>query len=223
MSLGDFYQLVEKYVIKNVVERFDSTYYQISILNIYNSDYEFLEEYAHHTNIGFGNDIKDFSKKVLEYEQSLNNKKFDIINCRFSLRYFFDDRDILNTFLDFVSKHLNNMGYFVGFILDAESVGMHLMSRPKIESDPFMLEYLTMNADNNLIDTIKVNDEIIKLKTLKELEVKFLPHGLYYVDSIPFRDIYEIYANTLRMNKTNRFFGLLNLVFIFQKSTQTIF
>ena len=71
----------------------------------------------------YGNIDRDkVFNKYLNKHYGIAKKKFNIISSQFSIHYFFENKEKLDSFINNVSENLKPGGYFIGTCLDGEKV-----------------------------------------------------------------------------------------------------
>lgn len=173
-----------------------------------------------------------------------DNNGFDTVSCQFSIHYFFENEEKLDTVLNNVSQSLRIGGKFIGTCLDGYKVFNLLnnkmeVSKMNTETDKVLWkitklynENLTNFANNSegLGLPIDVYFESIGMTT-KEYLVNFeylvekcKQHGLKLVKIVSFDTIFKElmdsklkYGEALSMNKDLKEYSFLNQYFVFQK------
>ena len=101
-----------------------------------------LNEY--YLNVLYGNTTKEtINNSKLKRFYGIANSKFDVISCQFSIHYFFEKIENLNTFLENIRDNLKEGGKFIGTCMDGKKI---------------------FNLLNNNIELSKSkNDEVLKI------------------------------------------------------------
>lgn len=218
MSLGIFYEETEKRIINDLVLYLirDKPIDEIKILNVYVSKDKKISEHATITNISIGEDIKDFINEIPVYVESLKKYKYDIVNCRFSLRKFMSDIITLTKFIEFVSSVMEINGYFMGFLLDMKRLNSIFAEMTHIQRGPYKIEYGNYDSNLNRYNII-INDEQITILNSELLESICRDVGLYHVDNIILESLYKNSINDVILNVYEKQFGFMNYVFLYKK------
>jgi hypothetical protein len=188
--------------------------YEINILNIYLSKEKHYIEHPTLTDIGIGADIHDFIKNIPTYIDSLHGGKFDIVNCRFSLRHFMADVVVLSSFVEFVSNVLNPRGYFIGFLLDMRKVNSIFAETPLIINGPYKIEYGSYDNYQSQYNLF-INNEHVTVINPALLESICKDNEMYHIDNIILESLYENSLNNITLNTYEKQFGFLNYVFLY--------
>lgn len=69
-----------------------------------------------------GNAGLDFNNKLklIKYFENNGKYNFNIVSCQFSIHYFFESKNTINSFIKNVSENLTPGGYFIGTALDGK-------------------------------------------------------------------------------------------------------
>lgn len=249
MGLGDFFQRVEKLMISNMflfqhnkwgitrdfivhdrrnfVPRITHNMptfgiEQFKVLNIFVADQQYVREVLPNIfNMCIGDNIDRFIQNINDYIVALNHQHFNIINCRFSLKYFLVNIDTLMTFLRFVSDRLIENGIFMGFMLDTDKINGIFTEQSSLESGSYKLEMSREYGDDSLFNTVYVNDEICFVMSRINFNAVCSRVGLKNIKYIDMKQLYKEYFHNIELSKSDKKFGFLNTVFIFKK-TQAI-
>ena len=121
MGLTSFYKYVDDKILSTLSNKYNHTY---NILICFVDGNEHYSKKDNITRIDIGNS-KYFKDNIMK----LNNKleKYDIINIRFSLEYFFKNNIDLKLFIEFINEHLNKDGYLVFYIMSENKVNSYFM------------------------------------------------------------------------------------------------
>ena len=239
MSLGNFYKNVEKLVMTDLITYHNrkNNLNKVNILNLYYSKKNRLVEkpfamsclndrnvssnlcYVTLVDLSIDDDPKSFFKNIGEYQRSLDGKTFDIVNCRFSIKNFMSSIRELLIFIKFVSDVMNDKGIFIGFLLDLNKINGIFSEIPSMYAGPYGIEYTTQNdlSDNLSSMMLLINGEkmnIIDFSTLEEMCKKC---NLYHLDNIVLESLYNNSLNNMELSKSEKQFGFLSFMFIFQK------
>lgn len=239
MSLGEFYKQVEKIIINDLVAYFINVQTEfgghdanIKILNMYLSDEKHINEFPNVYNMGIGNDPNMFLKTITSYRQSLRYQKFDIINCRFSMKSFANSIKYLLAFIEFIADTLKPNGIFMGFSMDINKLNSVFAEKSVMRSGPYKLEYVSMtpmtetgwNVASDEISNynlttypIIVNDETVNIIDFATLQTICLQYGLVHLENIILESLFNNSLNHIPLKEYEKQFGFLNYVFLFQK------
>jgi hypothetical protein len=245
MGLGDFYKQVEKIIINDIILHLIKSKGtdNVTILNLYTSQYKHVDELTNICNMGIGNDPLEFVKNVSSYRQSLKSRKFDIVNCRFSARSFMSSIRELLGFTGFIADALKPGGILMGFLLDINKLNGIFSETTSLSNGPYRIEYTSSTP--NYVDVaynskryshdkyptdnrprtfneyisyqVVVNDDIVNIvnfTTLKSLCGQF---GLIHVDNIILESLYNNSLSHISLADYEKQFGFLNYAFLFQK------
>lgn len=230
MGLGDFFQRVEKFMISDIFlfqhNKWDIPHKtimvktnQIKVLNIFVADQQYVREVLPNIfNMCIGDNVDRFIQNINDYIVSLNHQHFNIINCRFSLKYFLTNIDTLMIFLRFVSDRLVENGIFMGFMLDTDKINGVFAEQSLLESGPYKLEMSREYGDELLFNTVYVNNEICFVISRTNFNTVCSRVGLKNVKYIDMKQLYKEYLHNIELSKNDKKFGFLNTVFIFKKS-----
>jgi hypothetical protein len=234
MGLGEFFQRVEKFMISNMflfqhdrrnkvshVMRYTSMIKteQFKILNIFVAEQQYVREVLPNIfNMCIGDNVDRFIQNINDYVVTLNHQYFNIINCRFSLKYFLINIDTLITFLRFVSDRLVENGIFMGFMLDTDKINGIFTEQSLLENGPYKLELSREYSDESLFNTVYVNDEICFVISRHNFNAVCSRIGLKNIKYIDMKRLYKEYFYDIELSKSDKKFGFLNTIFIFKKS-----
>ena len=236
MSLGKFYNKLEKNMISDLFIFFqDGQSYLIPedkkdkmtvmntsstfrILNIFISQQSYIKEVLPNVyNLSIGENIDAFIRDLDNYKISLNQQQFNIINCRFSIKYFFGSIGKLNIFLKFIYNRLTPGGLFVGFMLDADKINGIFTEQPSLRSGPYSLEMSRDYESMSFFSTVLVNDEICFLINKQDLIKICYVVGLKYITYVNIETIYNDNFTNINLSSHEKKFGFLNTIYIFQR------
>ena len=127
-------------------------------------------------------------------------------------------RDLL-IFVKFISDILNDGGLFIGFLLDLNKLNGIFSEKSSIYSGTYGIEYASQNdiSDNMSSMILLINGEkmnIIDFSTLEDICEKC---DLYHMDNIILESLYYNSLSDIKLTSSEKQFGFLNFVFIFQK------
>ena len=239
MSLGNFYKNAEKLVMTDLItyHHKNNKMNKLNVLNIYFSNKRHISEkpivmncfndrllmdklcYIMLVDLSIDEDPKTFFKNIGEYQKSLNGKTFDIVNCRFSIKNFMTSIRELLIFVKFISDILNDKGLFTGFLLDLNKLNGIFSEKSSIHSGTYGIEYASQNdiSDNTSSMLLLINGEkmnIVDFSTLDDICEKC---DLYHLDNIILESLYYNSLSEIKLTTSEKQFGFLNFVFIFQK------
>lgn len=103
------------------------------------------------------------TKNMENITNHLKGKKFDIINCQFTIHYYLSDNISWNNFIKNISNHLSDHGYILITCFDGKLISSALKTKNKIT-----ISY-TDNSGNKITfaDIVKIYDETeIKNKSI---------------------------------------------------------
>lgn len=222
MSLGIFYNEVDQYIINDIQTHIGHI---PNVLYLYTSEKKKISVGAYFIKLGIGNDIHHFLKHITEYESSLFNKRFDIINIRFSIRHFFNNPDNVNQFIGFITRHLKGGGFMIGYALSNDKLNVLFMENDEVFGGPYYLKLLpslmseSPRPYGNAIQLSRYNpNDVSYMVNLEELVKICFQNGLFYIGTIDFEKIYTNYTPNIKLQHFERTFGFLNYIFIFQYS-----
>jgi hypothetical protein len=121
MGLTSFYKYIDNKILSLLSNKYNNKY---NILICFVDGNEHYSKKDNITRIDIGNSTY-FKDNIMK----LNNKleKYDIINIRFSLEYFFKNSKDLKLFIEFINEHLNKDGYLVFYIMSEKKVNSYFM------------------------------------------------------------------------------------------------
>lgn len=216
MSLIDFYQRAEKYIITDIIHTYRMDNFRI--LNIFDSKYPYLVETLPSIyNLGIGDNAERFLQDKEMYIKSLYGKQFDIINCRFSLKYFLINLDVLLDYLQFITDRLKVDGIFTGFMLDTEKLDTIFSKTPKLERGNYSIEISREYNDENTIKMVFVNDEICFVIDKSKFNLICSRFGLRNLIYTGMDEIYSKQFSKIKLSSAEKKFGMLNTSFMFKK------
>lgn len=159
--------------------------------------------------------MSDTNEKLIKTH--LTGKKYDIINCQFSLHYYLSDNLSWDNFCTNINDHLKDNGYFLITCFDGQLIHDKLNNRQKLSASytnnngtkDIFFEIVKMYEDKNIADGIGIgidfyNSLISKSGTyIKEYLVfpDFLEKslkekcGLELVESDSFFNLFTLYKN----------------------------
>lgn len=218
MSLGIFYNQTEKRIINDLVSHVSKSkpICEIKILNIYISKEKHYSEKTFVTDIGIGDNISDFIKNIQSYNETIGGEKFDIVNCRFSMRHFMSDVIVLSSFVEFVSSVLNSQGYFIGFLLDMKRINSIFADLTFIENGPYKIEFGNYDYYQSQYN-ISINNDNITMINPTLLESTCEDNELYHIDDIILESLHENSLNYILLSDIEKQFGFLNYMFLYKK------
>jgi len=213
--------------------------------NIIDGSAGFDDLNQYYLNIIWGN----ISNKTIQSSSKLNNfydlgnidkgYGFDSASCNFAIHYFFQSVEILDTFLNNVSKSLKTGGKFFGCCLDGSLVFDKLSTNSIVEGK--MKETLwritkkyntdTFNNDETSLGLpIDIYYETINqtitewLVNFKYLEMKAIQHNLKLLEYKGFDELWSefnsekiTYGDANKLTEIHQEFSFMNKIFIFQK------
>lgn len=222
MGLGDFFQHVEKFIISDLF-LFQNNMpiiktKQFKVLNIFVAEQQYVREILPNIfNMCIGDDVNRFIRNIDDYIISLNHQHFNIINCRFSLKYFLGNIDILDTFLRFITDRLLSDGIFIGFMLDTDKINGIFTDQQLLKSGSYKLELSREYNDDSLFSTVYVNDEICFVISHTNLNAICSHVGLKNMAYIDVKKLYKEYFYNIDLSNSEKKFGFLNTIFVFRK------
>lgn len=239
MSLGEFYKQVEKIILSDLIiyQYKTSKNNKLKMLNLYCSNMEHMNEkhivincsgndrvvdkgdacYVHIFDMGINDEPIEFMKKVSNYREMLSKHKFNIINCRFSMRTFLSSmRDII-MFISFMVELLEDKGILMGFLLDVNKLNGIFAETPSLFAGQYGIEYVSPYdyLDDLSIKSILINGEksnIIDFITLEKICKKC---GLIHLDNVILESLYNNSLKQIELNENEKQFGFLNYVYLF--------
>lgn len=125
---------------------------------------------------------------------SIQNKRFDVVVCNFTLHYFFEKESYLHNVFRHVSNVINKGGYFIGTSIDGSKIDKHVKKNDNYEIDKFYDVPLKSKFGNKYTFKLFDNED----------------SGLYFID----KDITEYLVDVKTFLKIARDydFKLLKLV-----------
>ena len=165
--------------------------------------------------------------KTMQKFNSLNGK-FHIVSCQFALHYFFENKEILNNFLDNVDNMIADGGYFIGTCFDGKLVNNLLDEEDGFaqrEQDGNKLWSIARDPNYNkkalgqkitvyVASINQYHDEYLVSKDI--LNEKLTERGFKLIEYKAF-DTYNGF-NTTITKEAERAFSKLNTTFVFQKN-----
>lgn len=216
MSLVNFFQKVEKYIITDLIRTYKID--EFTVLNIFESNYPYvIESLPNVYNMGIGDSVERFLGDKEMYIKSLYGRQFDIINCRFSLKYFLINMDVLLDYLQFITDRLKVGGIFTGFMLDTEKLDHIFSKTPKIEKGKYSLEVSREYNNETNLKTVFVNDEICFVIDKSKFNLICARFGLRYLTYTGMDELYKKKFSNIKLSSAEKKFGLLNTVFAYKK------
>jgi len=162
-----------------------------------------------------------FEQKVITDPSTRINGTYDIVSCQFTLHYFFETDDMLETVVNKVSAALKPDGYFIGTTMIGSKV-KELVKNNKFKDKIQIHEVDADTYKMKLLDTAQIYD-----RDLDEYYVNFdkfkklcEARGLVLKESKPFSEKYKAYLSKNKKNPLKDFelaVSNLNVTFIFQK------
>lgn len=219
MTLGNFYDQTEKIIINDLVSYLSKSrpIMKIRILNIYTSQTKTISESPMTTDIKIGDKTNDFLRSAMEYSKALNGRKYDIVNCRFSLRDFMSNITELAAFIGFISDALRPGGYFMGFMLDINRLSGIFSETMTLTGGPYKIEYQQFGSDIDTPTVVIINGETNNIIDFSVIESLCQNFGLRHVDNVILESLYNNSLHYVTLQEYEKQFGFLNYVFLFQK------
>lgn len=240
MSLGDFYNQAEKIVLNDLITYQHKVFHKrnMTVLNIYCSKNihirdkpvavncsgnERVIDALHICNVnmvdmGIDEDPFDFIKKQTEYNEMLKKYKFDVINCRFSMRQFLTSQRDLISFISFMIDLLGTDGILMGFMLDINKLNGIFAESPSLFAGPYGIEYISPYDyfdENSLFKSVLINgnkSNLIDFVSFKNICEKL---GLKHLDNIILESLYNKSLDHIDLKNDEKQFGFLNYVYLF--------
>ena len=177
-------------------------------------------------------------KNLEPIDKIIGNRKFNIISCQFAIHYFFRDTDAMDTFMQLVSKYLDDEAIFIGTTMDGNKLKEMFQENKVMQNDIYYLEYMKDKISNEPFgNTYKVNlggenrfnedhyfsknasiEYLVDINVLKEIAAK---HNLIFAGQHPFQEYYEnqfVKSNGKRLSDNEKEFSFMNFMFFFKKS-----
>jgi SAM-dependent methyltransferase len=191
----------------------------------------------YYLDIVYGNlKLSDINNTKLKKFYNIGENGFDVVSMQFALHYMFKDHNMLQQFMNNVSKSLKNGGKFIGTCLDGNRVFKLLENNNSISKykDDVLLWKITKKYDttmfsndvNSLGNKIDVYFNSIG-QTISEYLVNFdyftqlcREYGLEIVNIMSFEKLYNKdinYGSANKMSGDLMTYSFLNNVFIFEK------
>ena len=193
----------------------------------------------YYLNVLYGN-VKASKGKLLKMANSCL-EGFNLITCMYSIHYFLDNENKLNTFLQNVSENLRDQGYFIGTFLD----GYNLLKQFKGNNEFYGsvddtiiysvykykdMDYSNINIDNkvkmyfetfnNYIDENLVSIDFLEDRC-KEYNLKLIESNLFLDEPgnllVSYQNKNESDVEFINQNTDLLKWAKLNRYFIFQK------
>jgi len=221
MELKKFYRNVEEIIISDVITylRKNNMTQKFEILNID------ISESITNENVDIikNNNVttvkinpNNFINKSDEYHNLFNGNKFNIVNCRFTLKYFTKTINTMSKFIAFISDVLEKDGVMFGYLFDLNNINAKFLKNSVISSGKNKIEYNGDDIDDEFIK-LTINDENIKIIKSHEFENICNNFNLFLQDRIILKNIHKNSLNHIKLNKNEQKLGFLNYIFIMRK------
>lgn len=155
---------------------------------------------------------------------------YDIVQCQFTIHYFFENQEMLDNALRRVEVKLKPGGYFIGTAIDGDKVNRVLNKNPSIKNKYFMIqkeytEYTPFGSkyqfclfdkpgSGNYFNNISSVEYLVPQCVLTQACKHF---GLHLVAYKNFSDIYEECGNSMISNQYEKDISFMYYTFVFQK------
>lgn len=218
MTLGHFYDKAEKFIINDLaayrmnqlIQSGEYTYHGVSILMIDDSPFEYFKQNGMISTISLGKNIQN----ILQYAQVIGEEKFDIVNCRFVLKHYTRDLQLLTSFIGMMHELLKSGGYLIGFILNTSKLNEIFTDTTEIAAGGYTLKY--NDTHDNAID-ITTNNEIINVPSFDKLLEICDYVGFVHVNNVLLEQLHYNSLYKIKLADHEKLFGFLNYIFIFRK------
>jgi hypothetical protein len=154
MGLTSLYKYIDNKIISTISNKYKS---EPNILICFVNGTEHYSKKNNITKIDIG-DAKYFKDNIMK----LNNKleKYDIINIRFSIEYFFKNNKDLKLFIEFINEHLLKNGHLIMYIISEEKINSYLMKNiNKIGKYKLLPLYDVIDTFSSYGKEINISDE----------------------------------------------------------------
>lgn len=219
MSLPKFYRQVGKLITDDLItyktKNDPDELLHIKILNIRTTDPTSITETYITTDMNIGEDTSIFIRNIARFYYSLKNRKFDIINCHFSIKNFMADDKDLFVFLNFISQLLKPNGIFMGFMMDLDKLNGIFSEKPVLVSGKHKIEF--HSSDDPDASSILIDGKLNKVMKLSSLEIFCQQFGMIHVDNIVLESLHKNSLSDIALSEEDKKLGFLNSVFLFQK------
>lgn len=175
---------------------------------------------------------------VAKIDNIIGDRKFNIISCQFAIHYFFRDPVALDTFMNIVSRYMDNNALFVGTTMNGlKLTDMFSKYGNTIERDLYSFKNLSnANVDANaygnkyIVSLGKTNankndkhyfsekpseEYIFDINELTKVANKY---GLIFAGSESFDIWYNNYHKKNEMSASEKEFSFLNISFAYKKT-----
>lgn len=154
------------------------------------------------------------SRNMENIDTYLSGKKFDIINCQFTLHYYLSDPVSWNNFMSNIKNHLSEHGYILITCFDGKLLSDALKSKNKIT-----ITYTDSNGNKiSFADIIKIYDDLDAKNNSVGLAIDLYnslinSSGTYLREYLVMPDYLQKEFNTigLELTETDSFMGLFNV------------
>jgi hypothetical protein len=185
MGLTSFY----KYIDNKLLLKLSNNNPKYNILICFVDGNEHYSKKNNITRCDIGN-----SKYFKENIMKLNNKldKYDIINIRFSLEYYFQNYKDLKLLIEFINEHLNNNGYLIFYIISENKINTYFMKNinyigqytilPLYNTTDTFLSYgkeMIISKNNDKIFIVDINEVMLILNKYNINLIKKYPFSFF--------------------------------------------
>lgn len=182
MGLTSFYKLIDNKIISFLSNKYNPKY---NILICFVDGNKHFSKTKNITKIDIGNAVY-FKENIIELNNKLSPNKYNIINIRFSLEYFFKNTNDLTLLIQFLNEHLSESGYLISYVINQSklnanfiygnnSIGKYLFT-PKYDlTDSYHCYGNQIEVGREpLTDNIYAVDMDETTKKLNEINIKYL-------------------------------------------------
>lgn len=226
INLDDF----NNYIVKEILF-YDFKLLIISKNNINEVDFDNtfrLKPISILNDINIFHHIKITDKTALaDIKNISNNYLFDIVNCQFTLHYFFESRKMLHNAIKNISSNLKTNGYFIGTTLNGEYIKdlikknngenknykiVKKWSGKRIFNNEYEFDLIDTN-DNSMYFQKKgiSNEYLVKIDELIKVCNK------YDLELVEIKDFKELYEDKFDLNDYEKDISFLYFYFKFKK------
>lgn len=182
MGLTSFYKLIDNKIISFLSKKYNPKY---NILICFVDDNKHFSKKKNITKIDIGNAIY-FKENIIELNNKLGSDKYNIIDIRFSLEYFFKNSNDLLLLINFLNEHLSESGHLISYIINQNKLNASFIyGNNSIGKYLFMPKYDLTDSYHCYGNQIEVGrepftDKIYTVdmdettKKLNEINIKFL-------------------------------------------------
>jgi hypothetical protein len=195
MGLIEFYKYVDNQILSILSNKYNLKY---NILICFVDGNEHYSKKNNITKIDIGK--SDYFKKNI---MKINNKieKYNIINIRFSIEYYFNKSCDLKLLMQFLNEHLLDNGYLIIYTLSEEKINSYFMRNitliGKYKILPLYDVTDTLSSyGKEIVVGKEPHDECIYIVDIDEIKLIAEKYNISYIGEVKFSSFAESFFKT---------------------------